>query len=483
MKFNQTNTNKTVNKSGYAAYKMEDKEKLATMVLTSLFGEPKYYGDNTNEMMQLAENMAVAEPEFVAKLACYARNEGNLRSVSHALTAVIARHAPAYTRRVVRKVVVRPDDITEIMACYQSLYGKPFPNALKREVAEVIQRFNEYSLAKYNSGNKKIKFKDVLRITHPKPKTEKISTLFNKVLNDELETPYTWEVELSTHGNTREVWDELIASGQVGYMALLRNLRNIIRSGADLTPVLEKIADPEQVKKSRQLPFRFYSAYHTLKSDGLMTPKIHKALESAICASIDNLDILEGRTLIAVDVSGSMSWSVSAKSDVKCRDIASLMGAMSARMCESATVCYFDAAYWSDDKGYKIVNYGKFDSVLATADANTFDGGGTDISLPLKWALNEDTSLVPFDRVIYFSDNESNSGLKSAQSLVNEYRNTKNPNLWVHGVDLQGYGTQQFYGKNFNLISGWGDSVLSFISQAEKGMDTLVQAIEKYSLD
>lgn len=496
-KFNPSNTIKTENRSGHVAYSMGEKEQLVTAVLTSMFGEPKFYGSTDNDIVRLATVCAERDPAFLSKLACYARNEENLRSVSHVLTAVIAKHASEYTRATVRNVVIRSDDILEIMACYLGMYGKPFPNALKREIAVSMQKFDEYQFAKYNGGNKALKFRDVLRIVHPTPKTKEAEELFGKILNDELETPYTWEVELSTRGNTKEVWDELISSGKVGYMALLRNLRNIVKSGANIEPVLAVLSDPTQVKKSRQLPFRFYSAYRTLESECLMTLAIHKALEAAIAESVSNMEPIMGRTLIAVDVSGSMRRTISRNSDVRCCDIASLLGAMASRLCEDATVCYFDSADigmgWghflrsSDSKkGYRVEHYGKYDSILETCKKNAFAGGGTDLSLPMKFALEEDGSrhLKPFDRVIYFSDNETNYGLEcTVQSLVDQYRRKYNPNFWVHGIDLQGYGTQQFCGKNFNLIAGWSEKVIPFINLAEAGISTLVDTIDAYEVE
>ena len=309
-KFNLKPTDRTVNRQGFPAYRMEDREKLVTAALTTMFGEPKFYGSTDSDIVVLAARIAREDPAFLARLACYARNEENLRSVSHVLACVVAREAREYTRPVIRKVVVRPDDITEIMACYLQMYGKPFPNALKREVAQVLQRFNEYSLAKYNGGKRSLYFRDVLRITHPVPKDAETAALFRKVLDDSLETPYTWETELSARGNTKEVWEELIASGRVGYMALLRNLRNIVQSGAYVTPVLALLSDPKRVKESRQLPFRFFSAFRMLEKEGLMTPEIHRALEQALTLSVENMETIPGRTLIAVDVSGSMSMTI-----------------------------------------------------------------------------------------------------------------------------------------------------------------------------
>lgn len=487
-KFNVTVNNKVVNRSGYPAYPMEEKEHLVTAVLTTMFGEPKYYGSTDNEIVSLATQMAQSDPDFLCKLTCYARNEGNMRSVSHVLACVIARNAHEYTRVTLRNIIVRPDDITEIMACYKTMYGKPFPNAMKREIASVIQKFDEYQIAKYNGGNKAVKFRDVLRITHPVPKDKVQEELFHKILEDTLETPYTWETELSEKGNHKEVWDELIHSGKVGYMALLRNLRNIVKCGADLAPVLVTLSDTAQVRKSRQLPFRFYSAYRALTQEKLMTPEIHRALEAAITSSVANMERIDGRTLVAVDVSGSMSSRISQRSDVRCCDIAALLGAMASRICEDATVCYFDMSgkysVANEHKGYRIAHYGKYDSILSICENNSFAGGGTELSLPMVFAISEDQAraIRPFDRVIYFSDcecNRSSGGLmKTVQGLADIYRKQYNPNFWVHGVDLQGYGTQQFCGERFNVIAGWSEAVLPFINLAEKGMGSLVERIE-----
>lgn len=489
-KFNQKNTDKTLNRDNFPAYRMEMKEQLVSAVLTTMFGEPKFYGSTDGDIVRLATQCAKADPAFLCKLACYARNENNLRSVSHVLCCVIAREAREYTRQTVRNIVIRPDDMTEILACYKQMYGKPFPNALKRELANVIQQFDEYQLAKYNGGGA-MKLRDVLRIVHPVPKDAQTEALFRKVLDDTLETPYTWETELSAKGNSKKVWDELIASGKVGYMALLRNLRNIVRSGADISPVLKILSDPERVRKSRQLPFRFYSAYLTLTNDKLMRGDIHRALEKALEVSVENMEQIPGRTLIAIDVSGSMGSRISQKSDVRCCDIAALLGAMASRLCEDATVCYFDCAgAWSShgSKGYTIKRYGKYDSILDICKNSVFRGGGTQMDLPMIYALKEDGSrdVKPFDRVIYFSDSECNSYyggfIQTVQGMADQYRAKYNPDFWVHGVDLQGYGTQQFKGDRFNLIAGWSESVLPFINLAEKGIGSLVSEIEAYEV-
>ena len=111
---------KTTNKSGHAAYKMDSRTELVTMALTTMIGEPKYYGDNTDDLIESAEDLCKSgDGEFVAKLAVWARTKGNLRSVSHALVAVVAHECPGkpYIRAAARRVAsMRGDDGTEIIA-------------------------------------------------------------------------------------------------------------------------------------------------------------------------------------------------------------------------------------------------------------------------------------------------------------------------------------------------------------------------------
>ena len=80
-----------------------------------------------------------------------------------------------------------------------------------------------------------------------------------------------------------------------------------------------------------------------------------------------------------------------------------------------------------------------------------------------------------------FSDNEITYWYEyTCQTLVDKYRKTINPNLWVHAIDLQGYGTQQFIGAKTNIIAGWSEKILEFIQLAEEGIDTQVKRINDY---
>ena len=148
-KFNKAQTIKTVNKEGHAAYSMPDKQRLVAQVLTSFFNEAKFYGDNSDEMQDTIKAVIKDDPQFVANLAVYARREFHMRSVSHVLTAHLAHEVEGkpFVRDVVKAVVQRGDDATEIMACYLDLFGKPIPNSLRKGLRDVLTGFDTYTLA------------------------------------------------------------------------------------------------------------------------------------------------------------------------------------------------------------------------------------------------------------------------------------------------------------------------------------------------
>lgn len=473
-KFNTTTAgvNKTVNKEGHVAYKMGDKAKLITQVLTSFFNEKKFYGDNSKEIKETLKSVIKTDPAFVSKLAVFARREFNMRSIAHVLTGFLANipEGKPYIADTVAGVTVRGDDLTEILAFYLSEFGKPIPNGLRRAIAKQFTSLDEYSLAKYKGEGNALKMRDILCLCHPVPADEKQSATWKQLLEGTLPTAYTWESELSAKGNNKETWEELIASGKVGYMALLRNLRNIIMAApSNLDVVLNKIKDPEAVKRSRQLPFRFLSAYRSI--EGIAGTKVLDALEDAVDISTENITKLPGRTVIAIDNSGSMRSRVSNKSSVEYADIAYMLGFIANKICEDAIVYTFNY-------NAKKLDVSSRTGILYASVHASNPGGCTNMSAPF---VDITSKKIDCDRVIILSDNEVNWGGKhTIQAYADQYRKEMNKNIWVHAIDLAGYGTQQFIGDHTNIIAGWSEKVLDFIRIAEEGVGTLETKIADY---
>ncbi len=494
-KFNTSNTNSnemTTNHEGFTAYKLNDEESLLTMVFTSFYNEDKFYGDNTEELINLAEKLIKkGKAEYVSKLAIFARREMNLRSVSHALCALLAHEdkGKPYARNTIKMVCLRADDITEILSFYIDVYQSPIPNSLKKGLADAMNLFNEYQFGKYKGNDKAITFKKVLKTSHPHPKDEKQSQLFYKIINNELEIPYTWETELSTKGNTKEVWEELIASGKVGIMALVRNLNNILNAQVNnLDKVLETIENETIIKESKMLPFRFFSAYQIIRTNPYCTSKVLSSLEKAIKTSTNNIQKLKGKTMIAIDTSASMGIRISRNSMVTCLNIGTLLGSLANYICEDALVMTFSSHL-------KVQNLPTNNGIISNALAIKTENAGTDLVLPMLYLIKK---KIFVDRIIYISDNEINYEFNhvenllskyipkkydtDCQKLLNEYKLEINPNVIFHGVDLMGYGTKQFQGKNVYVFAGWNEQIFNFINLIEQGVDSLVSIVKNYKI-
>src|SRR6185436_11835319 len=101
-------------------------------------------------------------------------------------------------------------------------------------------------LAKYDRAGQ-VKLRDVLFLSHAKPKDAAQAALWKQFVDGRLPVPDTWEVALSATGQSqaakREVWERLLRENKLGALALLRNLRNMKQAGVDETPILLALAN------------------------------------------------------------------------------------------------------------------------------------------------------------------------------------------------------------------------------------------------
>ena len=278
----------TTNHEGALAWRMTPEWELYSTVVTTMGVEGKFYESGEDRVRRIADLVRKVEPGFVAQLAVYAREAMHLRSVPLLLLVELAccHHGDSLVSRAVSRTVQRADEITELLMCYQWRTGRKdltgLSCQLRKGLAEAFNHFDEYQFAKYDRKDRKVTLRDALLLVHPKPKDERQKEIFRKILSDTLAAPYTWEVELSKTGKQRfssdeerdeakrATWQELIASGRLGYMAMLRNLRNLTYLCIDdesKAKVCEKLADTNEVRKSKQLPFRFLSAYMQLVNE------------------------------------------------------------------------------------------------------------------------------------------------------------------------------------------------------------------------
>lgn len=470
MRFNTATiaVSKTTNLAGGEAYQESPKLEFVSILLTSFVRDQFYKSadDGLQRVKELIE--AIADRKFVAKAAIYARTKYGMRSISHVVAGELAKAVKGerWTRRFFENVIHRPDDMLEIVAYYKANYGKAMPNALKDGFAAKLAKLDEYQLAKYKAERKAVNIYDLVNLCHPKA-----TAALNKLMKSELAPAETWEVKLTQSGQRaetdeqkaelkKEAWTELIESRKLGYFALLRNLRNILEQAPEvLDQALLMLTDERLIKKSLVLPFRFTTALEKME-ELCDTQLIIKALNQAVDIALSNVPHLEGKTLVALDCSGSMEG--------KPAQIGALFAAVLLKSNDA------DLILFSDNARYKTLN--TQDSTLTMANSIKFAMGGTNFH-----AIFE-TANRPYARIIILSDMQGWIGHTAPTKTFQAYCQQHACHPKVYSFDLQGYGTLQFPEKDVYCLAGFSDKVFDTMQLLETDREALLHEIEAVEL-
>lgn len=499
MKFNLFKRSKpaTKNFEGAIAYSLTPQSELYAAVVTASLSN-KFYETADQRVERIRSLIAKNDPAFVAKLAAYTRNKMYMRSIPLVLAVELARTSTgnSVVSTTVKNVVKRADEITELLAYYQLANERKGPKKLNRlskqvqkGLSEAFNSFDEYQFGKYKREGADISLRDALFVVHPKAKTDEQQSLFNKIARKQLATPYTWETELSAIGNNNyasatlrskavtQKWEELIASGRLGYMALMRNLRNIMQanvSSKHMQMVCSTIADKKAVANAKQLPFRFLAAYREVNAmSSSYVPMVMTALERATEASIANFKGFDAdtRVLIACDVSGSMQQRISPKSSVLYYDIGLMLGMLLRAKCDHAVTGLFGSKW----KTVNFPQHNVLSNVQQMYQREGEVGYSTNGHLVIDHLIRRREVM---DKVMIFTDCQmwDNSGNRTLQDAWDRYK-TIAPQARLYLFDLAGYGNTpiRITGNDVYLIAGWSDKVFDVLSALENGRSAMAE--------
>lgn len=422
---------------GAQAARLNKSQKLRRLVMASLLWEDSFYVDGISHAEYVREALLEADPFEVAQIAIEAREKMKLRHIPLFLVRELARHPNKEARKLVgetlTRVIQRPDEIAEFLAIYWKDGKQPISAQVKKGLAAAFNKFNEYGFAKWQKSDAAIKLRDVLFLTHAKPKSNEETVLFKKIVDQTLEIPDTWEVSLSAGSDKKETWERLLSENKLGALALLRNLRNMQGAGVSDTLIREGL---EKMKVERVLPFRFISA-------AKHAPSLEPQLEAAMFKCLADAPRLSGKTVLCVDTSGSMGSTVSGKSDISRRDAAAALAMLLREVCEDCQVIAFGsyAGFVPPRRGFALndaIGSGRF-------------GHGTDTKAAVMLAATKG-----YDRVIVLTDEQS------ATNIGNPLIGTKGYMLNVASYQ-NGIG-----GKDWVRIDGWSEAVVDYIQELEK---------------
>ncbi|MFF1689260.1 MULTISPECIES: TROVE domain-containing protein [unclassified Streptomyces] len=433
---------------GASGYLRDARSELFLLAVSNLVATDAFYesaDDRDDRYSTLVRQLAVEDPEWTAGLLGWLRGEGNMRTAALVGAAEFVRARidagePGHSRQVVDAVLQRADEPGELLGYWTARYGRRLPKPVKRGIADAVQRlYNERSLLKYDTDSKGYRFGDVLNLTHPAPAADKPwqGDLFQHALDrrhgnaEEIperlgtlrarerlmrvpvqerhallitdtgrlaEAGMTWESVAGWLQRPMDAaaWEAIIPS--MGLMALARNLRNFDEAGVSdevAQRVAARFADPDEVRRSRMFPFRFWAAYKHAPS-----LRWGHALERALAHSLAGVPALPGRSLILVDRSPSMfpgyGFSTPYRSDIPLAEQAAVFGAALAMRAEVPTLVEFGMES-------RRLNHPREGSVLRLVE-KFGQISGTDIPTAVK------KHFTGHDRVIVVTDEQTRPG-------------------------------------------------------------------------
>lgn len=458
---------KTENLAGGEAFLQTPELEFVSILLTS-FMKDQFYKKADDSITRIKELVKTIDPLFAAKAAIYARNEFGMRSVSHVVAGEIAGTVKGkeWTKSFFEKIVRRPDDMMEIMSYYYANYGKNEPNSLRKGFAKALAHFDEYSLAKYKGEGKEVSLIDIVNTVHP-PHTEAIKAL----IDGTLKPAETWETKLSEAGKSEDdvdeaktgAWKSLLKGKKLGYMALLKNMRNIVQTGDQelIGIACEQLVDEKKIKKSLVLPFRFLTASEEIaKINDEGARKVLVAINQAFDLSAQNVPKFDGKTLVVLDNSGSMNGQPY------------LIGSLFAALLIKSN----DADYmaFADQAQYFTVN--PLDSTLTIANSLRRMNGGTNFH-----AIFQEANRA-YDRIIILSDMQAWVDFNAPTAEFNNFVSRVGKRPRVYSFDLAGHGTMQFPQPEVFAIAGFSEKIFDIMKILEQDKNALINTIKAVEL-
>ena len=419
---------------GAPAKRITAEAQLRRSLMACMLWEDTFYEDGVSIAERIASLVPLVKPETVASMAIEAREKMKLRHAPLWVVREMARQLnhKGLVAETLSRVIQRADELAEFVALYWKDGRQPLSKQVKKGLAQAFTKFDAYQLAKYNNRKAIVKLRDVLFLCRAKPKDAEQEQIWKQLVNGTLPAPDTWEVALSNGADKKSTWERLLAENRLGGLALLRNLRNMADSRVDERLIFAAL---ENIKTERILPFRFIAA-------GKYVPQWESHVEKAMLKCLEGKKKLPGKTVLMVDVSGSMDRPISGKSDLMRYDAANGLAILARELCEQVAIYTFsdDIVRIPDRRGF----------ALRDAIARSQPHYSTYLGEAVRY-INETES---YDRLIVITDEQSHDAVPNPKSkgyVINiaSYKNGVGYGAWTH-------------------IDGWSEAVLDYISAYEE---------------
>jgi len=531
-KQSQADRTREENHEGGEAFEPDSPEMALYNVVSANLLEDTFYREDAEALEQIIKAVdACAEenPEFILKLAQYARHEMYLRQVPQVLLVLsayvdeLSDSETSLVKEYGQNIIDRADEPAKVLAIWEHFRDDPsfpaeqsntLPTGLKKAIGYAMKDFDAYQLAKYDTDRRQKNLKDVLNMARPVPASDAQAELYSRLMNGDLDSgqvykehwdygshgqrdrssiqpldsPETWEVVISERGNTREAWESVLE--RMGLLARIRNLRNMLEAGVSEEDILntpmkgKDYATGEMftidadgmtmdgVRNSYIYPFRYYTAYLMLERErGIRALQISEWLENAVNVGAEDLPDLYGNSVVAVDVSGSMRHRLSNDSVVEYMDIAALFGGIFGKKGAETFGFASKAAEVDAHPSTPAIEYARKFYEYRWGEATHAD----------KFIRYLKDEQINQDRVVLLTDGQvySRYGDASLRKEWLDYKRDVAPEASLYIIDLSSYGDLVMPEDQPDAyqISGWDENVLDFMQYGENP-DAMITEIE-----
>jgi 60 kDa SS-A/Ro ribonucleoprotein len=221
------------------------------------------------------------------------------------------------------------------------------------------------------------------------------------------------------------VWDALL--NKMPMTAMIRSLGKMTSVGLlkpmsdAVTEVIVRLHDETRLKKARVHPLsvlvalKIYQQGHGMRGKLSWSPlaEVIDSLDDAFYLSFSNVEPMNKRTMLALDVSGSMTWNNISGMPITPREASAAMAMVTARVEPMYVITAFS-------RGLTQVSLSprqRLDDIVKTV--SSLHAGGTDCALPMMAATRNNLNI---DTFIVYTDNETWAGRMHPYQALQEYR-------------------------------------------------------------
>jgi len=482
-----------VNHAGGPAYRLSAEAALVQLAATGTFNGT-FYADGAEQVDVMLDLCSKVDPEYVARVAVYAREHGRMKDTPAFLLAKLSSVNPGLFASAFPRVIDTGKMLRNFAQIVRSgaTGRKSLGYRPKKAVQEWFAGRDADAIFKASVGNDP-SLADVIRMVHPKPETAAKRALYGYLLGKEHQARYL-PVSVKALLKFREDPDapvpdvphELLTSVELTdrhWVKIAQNARwqatrmnlntfarhNVFGTSGMTKTIADRLRNREEIAKAKAFPYQLLAAYLNVSGD--VPNACREALQDAMEIAIKNTPEIPGKTFLCPDVSGSMSDPVTghrkgATSKVRCVDVAGLVCAAVLRKNPDAEVLPFEV---------NVVNLrlNPRDSVMSNAaKLAAVGGGGTNCSAPLA-DLNRRGARG--DLVLYVSENESwadGNRYGRGTGMMNEWSafKARNPKAKLVCVDLTPTDTVQANSRSDVLnVGGFSDAVFGVIASFVEG--------------